>query len=174
MGNFFVRRPIVAIVIAIITVIVLRGGLAILTQGAGPALYRRGSGRTQEMPTFDVPVVDTMGDAYPDIVANQGFITDVVRREEERFRKTLATGSDILDRALADVGDGAPLPGSVAFQLHDTYGFPVELTEEILRERGVELDRAGFDEAMTDQQERARAAASKNVGGGSEAYRELL
>ena len=126
------------------------------------------------MPQLVAAVVDTMGDAYPDIVANQGFITDVVRREEERFRKTLATGSDILDRALADVGDGAPLPGSVAFQLHDTYGFPVELTEEILRERGVELDRAGFDEAMTDQQERARAAASKNVGGGSEAYRELL
>ncbi len=126
------------------------------------------------MPQLVAAVVETMGDAYPDIVANQGFITDVVRREEERFRKTLATGSDILDRALADIGEGEPLPGSVAFQLHDTYGFPVELTEEILRERGVELDRAGFDSAMTDQQERARAAQSKNVGGGSEAYRELL
>ncbi len=126
------------------------------------------------MPKLVDAVVDTMGESYPEIVANQGFITDVVRREEERFRRTLATGTEILDSALAKLDQGAALEGAVAFQLHDTYGFPVELTEEILRERGVELDRAGFDVEMTAQQTRARAARDNNVGGDTEVYRQIV
>ena len=126
------------------------------------------------MPQLVAAVVDTMGQSYPDIVANQGFITDVVRREEERFRRTLATGTDILNEALSSVADGDALDGSVAFALHDTYGFPVELTEEILRERGVELDRAGFDRDMAEQQNRARSARSNHVGADTEVYRELI
>ncbi|MCB1726072.1 MAG: alanine--tRNA ligase, partial [Gammaproteobacteria bacterium] len=126
------------------------------------------------MPELVGAVVDVMGADYPDIVANQGFITDVVRREEERFRRTLATGSEILDRELADLAQGGAFPGSVAFQLHDTYGFPVEVTEEILSERGYTLDRAGFDEEMAAQRERARAARDSGAGAGTEAYRDIV
>ncbi|MCP3938313.1 MAG: alanine--tRNA ligase [Actinomycetia bacterium] len=129
---------------------------------------------TSVMPELVGAVVDVMGEDYPDIVANQGFITDVVRREEERFRRTLATGSEILDRELADLSEGGALDGSVAFQLHDTYGFPVEVTEEILGERGFMLDREGFDIEMDAQRDRARAARAKGGGADTEVYRDLV
>ncbi len=119
-------------------------------------------------------VVEVMGDAYPDIVKNQSFIRDVVSNEEERFRRTLATGSQILDTALDELAADAALPGAVAFQLHDTYGFPIELTEEILGERGRTLDRAGFDVEMDEQRTRARAARSTARGASTEVYRGLL
>jgi alanyl-tRNA synthetase len=126
------------------------------------------------MPDLVGAVVDEMGVSYPDIVANLGFITDVVRREEERFRRTLATGSEILDRELAGLGEGERLAGSVAFQLHDTYGFPVEVTEEILGERGFSLDRDGFDAEMKAQRDRARAARSTGAAADTEVYRDLV
>ena len=119
-------------------------------------------------------VIDVMGAAYPDIVKNQSFIRDVVSNEEERFRRTLATGSQILDTALDGVPAGGELPGSVAFQLHDTYGFPVELTEEILTERGFTIDRAGFDAEMDVQRTRAREARTTVTGASTEAYRSIL
>jgi len=119
-------------------------------------------------------VVDVMGTAHPDIVKNQAFIRDVVNNEEERFRQTLATGSAILDDSLVDLEPGEELAGSVAFRLHDTYGFPVELTEEILSERGFTVDRDGFDEAMQVQRTMARDARSTTVGASTEAYRLLL
>ena len=119
-------------------------------------------------------VIDVMGESYPDLVKNQSFIRDVVGNEEERFRRTLATGSQILDAALGDVEAGGRLPGSVAFQLHDTYGFPVELTEEILGERGFTVDRAGFDQEMDVQRTRARAARTTITGASTEVYRDLL
>lgn len=126
------------------------------------------------MPRLVDVVVEVMGDAYPDLVNNQSFVRDVVGREEERFRRTLATGSAILDSALEGLAEGADLPGDVAFQLHDTYGFPVEITEEMLLERDLKLDRAGFDVAMADQRDRARAARNDGSGGSTEDYRELL
>ncbi len=103
-------------------------------------------------------VVDIMGSDYPELVSTHELVRSVVEREEIQFRKTLATGSAILDQHLADVPDGGKLPGSVAFMLHDTYGFPFEVTEEVVAERGFTVDRAGFDVAMEDQRTRAKEA----------------
>ena len=112
------------------------------------------------------PMVDTaiaiMGDAYPAVREKRDFINGVVAREEERFRQTLKTGSVILDNELdalqAKGGIGAALSGAVAFQLHDTYGFPLELTTEITAERNVPVDIGAFNDAMAEQQRRARDA----------------
>ncbi|WP_423921183.1 alanine--tRNA ligase [Candidatus Poriferisodalis sp.] len=135
------------------------------------------------MPRLVDIVVDVMGDHYTDLVANRQFIADVVAREEERFRTTLATGQKILDEATAGL-EGADaanpesantvLDGEVAFLLHDTHGFPVEVTEEILTERGLSLDRDGFDAAMERQRERARAGRSGGPTFADERYREIL
>lgn len=126
------------------------------------------------MPRLVEVVAEVMSDQYPDLTKNLGFIVDVVSREEERFRRTLATGSQILEDAVAALGEGEPLPGSVAFQLHDTFGFPVEVTEEMLAERDLDLDRAGFEAAMEDQRARARAARSDGPTVANEDYREIV
>ena len=102
--------------------------------------------------------VEVMGESYPELVANQSFVTDVVVREEERFRQTLKQGLTILDTELAGLADGAELAGTVAFTLHDTHGFPVELTEEITAEQGFGVDRTGFDAAMANQRQMAKDA----------------
>jgi alanyl-tRNA synthetase len=101
-------------------------------------------------------VIDVMGDDYPDLVANHDFIRDVIDREEVRFRETLRTGQAILDEELAALGEGDALSGDTAFVLHDTYGFPLEVTQEITAERGVEVDVDAFAVAMADQQKRAK------------------
>ena len=101
-------------------------------------------------------VVDIMGRDYPDIAANHSFVREVVAREEEGFRSTLAQGSHILDDAIDRLSDGQELSGDLAFLLHDTYGFPFEVTEETAREREVAVDRAGFDQHMESQRSRAR------------------
>jgi alanyl-tRNA synthetase len=103
-------------------------------------------------------VVEIMGSDYPELVTTHDLVRSVVEREETQFRKTLATGSAILDEHLADLPEGGVLPGSVAFLLHDTYGFPFEVTAEVVAERGYDVDRAGFDEAMEEQRARAKAA----------------
>ncbi len=103
-------------------------------------------------------VVEIMGRDYPELTTTHDLVRSVVEREEIQFRKTLATGSSILDDRLADVPEGGELPGSVAFLLHDTYGFPFEVTEEVAAERGYSLDRAGFEEAMAEQRQRAKDA----------------
>ena len=126
------------------------------------------------MPRLVEVVAEVMGDHYPEVRKNLEFVRDVVGREEERFRRTLATGSQILDEAVAGLNEGDPLLGSVAFQLHDTFGFPVEVTEEILLERSLTLDRKGFDIAMNEQRERARAARSDGPSAASEVYREIV
>ena len=160
------------------------------------------------MPRLVDIVVDVMGDHYTDLIANRQFIADVVAREEERFRTTLAAGQKILDEATAGL-EGADaanpesanpesanpesanpesanpesanpesantvLDGEVAFLLHDTHGFPVEVTEEILAERGLGLDREGFEAAMERQRERARAGRSGGPTFADERYREIL
>ncbi len=125
--------------------------------------------------------VELMGDAYPDLAEHADAVLTIVGREEERFRHTLKTGSAMLDSELdrlepAD-GEAPELDGAVAFQLHDTYGFPLEVTQEILSERGVGLDLAGFEDAMADQRARAKAAAkggSVAVGDEVDAFREIL
>ena len=131
------------------------------------------------------PMIETcvglMGDAYPDLRDNADSVLTIVSREEDRFRQTLKTGSSMLDDALdgldASEGRTPVLDGAVAFQLHDTYGFPLEVTQEILAERGVELDLDGFDAAMADQRARAKAAAKGGtvaVGDEVDAFREIL
>jgi alanyl-tRNA synthetase len=116
------------------------------------------------MPELVDAVVEIMGSDYPDLVRNHAFVREVLDREERRFRETLRTGLVILDDALDGLGEGGRLGGDVAFKLHDTYGFPLELTEEITAERGLGVDLDGFRTAMVDQQTRARAAR-KDAGG---------
>lgn len=105
-------------------------------------------------------VVDAMGDAYPDLKQNHAFITSIVRSEEERFTQTLRSGLVYFEEAIGKLktSGGDTLPGEVIFHLHDTLGFPLELTRELSRERGLLLDEQGFDELMREQKERARAA----------------
>jgi len=97
-----------------------------------------------------------MGQAYPRLAADQAHITATLKTEEERFFETLANGMDILDAALPD--GAKTLPGDVAFKLHDTYGFPLDLTQDVCRERGVLVDVAGFNAAMEKQKAAGRAA----------------
>jgi alanyl-tRNA synthetase len=126
------------------------------------------------MPTLAETAIGVMGAAYPDVVKNRDFVVGVLTREEERFRQTLKHGLSILEDEL--VGGGDTLPGRTAFLLHDTYGFPLELTEEIAGERGVHVDGAGFDAEMKAQRERAKAAR-KGTGADDErvdAYREIV
>ena len=105
-------------------------------------------------------VVEVMAEAYPDLVRNHSYVRDVIDREEQRFRQTLRTGQTILDGRLDALAPGQPIDGEVAFLLHDTYGFPLEVTVEIAAERGVEVDTEGFAAAMSQQQERGRSARS--------------
>ena len=120
---------------------------------------RHGYKLGQKKPFFHKLVADLvgqMGDAYPKIKADADRITEVLKAEEERFFETLANGMEILDSALAN---GAKvLPGDVAFKLHDTFGFPLDLSADICRERGVTVDAAGFDAAMEKQKAAGRAA----------------
>ena len=102
--------------------------------------------------------IDLMGDAYPEVRSHRDFVTEILSREEASFRRTLATGSQILDNQLEVLPTAGTLPGEVAFQLHDTYGFPFEVTQEIADLRGYQVDVDGFEAAMQQQRDRARAA----------------
>ncbi len=108
-------------------------------------------------PSIIETVVEIMGSDYPGLVENQSIVCEVAEREEVRFRETLRTGSAILDTELEEADEGR-LSGAVAFRLHDTYGFPLEVTQEIARERGVDVDTGAFDVEMAAQRERAKAA----------------
>jgi alanyl-tRNA synthetase len=105
-------------------------------------------------------VIDTMSAAYPDLAERRAFITDRIRREETRFLETLTVGLSLLEDEIGRLGSRGErtLPGEVVFKLYDTFGFPVDLTADILRSRGLSLDQAGFDQAMEGQRTRARAA----------------
>jgi alanyl-tRNA synthetase len=111
------------------------------------------------LPAMVERTIDVMGDAYPEVVEGRELVLPIITREEESFRRTLATGSQILDTQLDRLEPGGTLPGSVAFQLHDTYGFPFEVTQETADLRGFAVDVAGFDSAMEEQRRRARAAS---------------
>ena len=102
------------------------------------------------------PVVRVMGEAYPEVVEAREVVAQALQDEESSFARTLDAGADRLN-ALLDSGAGT-IPGGEAFRLHDTYGMPIEVTAEIAAERGVTVDRAGFDAAMAEQRARSRAA----------------
>ena len=139
--------------------------------------------------TLVSPLAEEMGDAYPELRQQRLRVTEVLKQEEERFFQTIANGMEILIRALAELdalalADAeaqrqanphttprlrlAVLSGDVAFQLHDTYGFPLDLTADVCRERGVTVDSAGFDVAMNRQREQARAAGKFKMAQGLE------
>jgi len=101
-------------------------------------------------------LVALMGEAYPNLKASEKRVMEVLKAEEERFYETLENGMHILDAALA--GGQKVLPGDVAFKLHDTYGFPLDLSADVCRERGVSVDEAGFNAAMEKQKAAGRAA----------------
>jgi len=103
-------------------------------------------------------VTELMGEAYPDLVRNHSYVRDVIDREEQRFRQTLRIGQAILDERLEALVEGETLDGEAAFLLHDTYGFPLEVTVEIAAERGVTVNCEGFEAEMSRQQQRARSA----------------
>jgi alanyl-tRNA synthetase len=120
---------------------------------------RHGYKLDQNTPFFHklVPdLVKLMGAAYPNLARQEQRIVEVLKAEEERFYETLANGMEILDAALA--GGAKVLPGDVAFKLHDTYGFPLDLSADVCRERGLSVDEAGFHAAMDKQKAQARAA----------------
>ncbi len=123
-------------------------------------------------PALVQAATEVLGDAYPALRAQQDLVVNVVAREEAGFDRTLRAGLTRLEEAFAT--GTKVLEGDVAFTLHDTHGFPVELTEELARDAGVEVDRAGFDAAMAAQRERARAAAKSSRAGDEAAYRALL
>ncbi len=105
-------------------------------------------------------LVTQMGAAYPELRQAQPMIEETLRAEETRFRETLDRGLKLLDDELGGLADDAPLPGAAAFKLYDTFGFPLDLTQDALREKGREVDVAGFDAAMDAQKAKARAAWS--------------
>ena len=110
-----------------------------------------------------VPVlVAEMGDAYPDLVTNQSAIESALAAEEEQFARTLDNGMAILDDALVAVS-GTVIPGELIFRLYDTYGFPVDLTNDIARERGLTLDLEGYEAAMAEQRKRSQDSGSFKV-----------
>ncbi len=107
-------------------------------------------------------IVRLMGHVYPEIVENRELARRVILSEEERFGANLRQGRAFLDEALAQL-EGTVLPGEQAFILHDTYGFPVEITSELADERGIQVDLDGFEVCMNEQRERARAANTKDA-----------
>jgi alanyl-tRNA synthetase len=115
-------------------------------------------------------LIHEMGDAYPELRRAEPLITETFKLEESRFRETLARGLKLLDEAVDGQEGQGELPGDVAFKLYDTYGFPLDLTEDALREKGMSVDHAGFDSAMEKQREAARA----NWSGSGEAATETL
>ncbi|MFZ1909585.1 MAG: alanine--tRNA ligase [Burkholderiales bacterium] len=128
---------------------------------------RHGYKLGQQKPFFHRLVEDldrTMGEAYPELTAAKARVAQVLRQEEERFAETLHHGMQVLEAALA--GEGPMLDGETVFKLYDTFGFPVDLTADICRERGVQIDIAGFEAAMGQQRERARAASRFSMAAG--------
>lgn len=121
-------------------------------------------------------VRQSIGDEYSELVEQSCAIEQILKTEEERFTRTLSQGSDLLESEIGQLKNNSlsTLPGSVAFVLYDTYGFPLELTEEMCEEEGISVDKDGFDQAMDDQRERARAS-SKQTGSviSKNAYTEL-
>ncbi|MGQ0832989.1 MAG: alanine--tRNA ligase [Microthrixaceae bacterium] len=114
-------------------------------------------------------VVDTMADGYPELRADQDRIVGIVAREEERFRQTLKRGTSLLDTKLAELESGEALGGDIAFDLYETYGFPLEVTQEITAEIGIDVDEDGYRAALARAQQQSKAGAKS----GSDLYANL-
>ncbi|MDO4777019.1 MAG: alanine--tRNA ligase [Cardiobacteriaceae bacterium] len=149
------------------TVFLMADGVLPGNEGRGYVLrrimrraIRHGHKLGQSQPFFHklvAPLVAEMGEAYPEIAAAEARITEAVRKEEERFAQTLSAGMQILEQDLAQL-QGIEIAGDTVFKLYDTYGFPVDLTADIARERGLTLDMAGYERAMAAQREQAKSA----------------
>jgi alanyl-tRNA synthetase len=125
------------------------------------------------VPVLVDATIEVMGDAYPNLIDKKEFILDVVTREEDRFRRTLESGHQLLDTELG--ASAETLSGPTAFKLHDTFGFPIDLTKEIAAERGVTVDIEGFEVEMRAQRERARSSwKGSDAAEAAEAYRSVL
>ncbi len=127
---------------------------------------RHGYGLGGPTPFFHkmvAPLVAEMGAAYPELVQAESRVTSTLREEEERFAETLEQGMRIFEQEIGKVA-GSEIPGELAFRLYDTYGFPVDLTADVGRERGLEVDMAGFERAMEGQRAQARAASRFKTG----------
>ena len=116
------------------------------------------------------PLIASMGEAYPELLRARALIDETLRSEELRFRETLARGLSLLSEEVGALSQGEKLPGEIAFRLYDTYGFPVDLTADVLREQGLEVDVVGFEEAMARQQEASRSGWT---GSGDEGIERL-
>ncbi len=103
------------------------------------------------------PLVQVMGEAYPELADKQNMVEQILRQEEERFAETLDTGMQVFERAVRTL-EGNTIPGDIAFKLYDTYGFPLDLTQDVAREKGLHVDEAGFQQAMEAQKQRSRSA----------------
>ena len=158
------------------------GATSCAASSAAPSATPSGLGvEGPVLPAMVEAVVDVMGDAYPELRGARDDIAGVIGREEERFHRTLRSGSAILDEELAKAGAGGTLAGAVAFRLHDTYGFPLELTLEVAEERGVDVDQAGFEAAMENQRrlgpagrQAAAPATRPTPSSAATAYKALL
>jgi alanyl-tRNA synthetase len=127
---------------------------------------RHGHKLGQTQPFFHALVptlVDEMGASYPELAQGAGHASRVLRQEEERFAETLSSGMTVLESAISSLAS-AVIPGETVFRLYDTFGFPVDLTADIARERGLSIDHAGFEAAMAEQRNRARAASRFGSG----------
>ena len=111
------------------------------------------------LPRLVTTCIDTMGDAYPDLAGNRDFVTGIIEREEGSFRSTLTRGVTLLEETFSK--GVAEVPGDIAFKLHDTFGFPVEVTQEMAEERGIGVDLVTFDALMQEQRTRAKEAGKK-------------
>jgi alanyl-tRNA synthetase len=139
------------------------------------AARRAGSERSLTAPLVDA-TIEKMGGAYPALVNDRDLIIEVLEREEAGFARTLRTGLSLLEEEQRQViASGSTIfPGAVAFKLHDTHGFPIELTDEIVGESGLVVERGAFDAAMEQQRERARASAKTLRVADDAQYRELI
>lgn len=108
-------------------------------------------------------LAEQMQAPYPDLIKKQGFIEHILRREEQQFAKTLTQGMKLLEAELIQAAEEKQLSGSVLFHLYDTYGFPVDLTADVARERGFQIDRAGFESEMRTQRNKSKAASQFTV-----------
>ena len=134
---------------------------------------RHGYKLGQKQPFFHLLVDDlakVMGEAYPELVREKSRVIGVLKQEEERFAETLEHGMEVLEGALHR--EDRMLDGETVFKLYDTFGFPVDLTADIARERGVQVDLAGFEAEMQQQRERARAASKFQIGAGRGVHRQ--
>src|SRR3954470_6563201 len=172
----------------------IRSGLMLIADGVTPGNETRGyvlrrllrrTVRSMRLLGVHEPVLpellpvsrDAMAEAYPEVASDFARISSIAYGEEDAFRRTLTTGTQIFDLAVADAKQAAQpaLSGERAFQLHDTYGFPIDLTLEMAAEQGLSVDEAGFRRLMQEQRDRAKADAKAKKAGaaGTEVYREL-